>query len=171
MLVGKRDPLREGKLRISVIVLLSAFYSFCQPASAQSFKTDYDSLVSLEKDFSDAEEGVRAALQGKFDGNAEYRCVYLVLESSSHLKDIFVHYKFSVAIRDVVKTQEDSTKASAVLKTQTELMQSELKRYHRRLTNAMTICRTIPLAVTQATAVLTIIEKGQVVVKLIADKL
>jgi hypothetical protein len=171
VLVGKRDPLREGKLRISVIVLLSAFYSFCQPASAQSFKTDYDSLVSLEKDFSDAEEGVRAALQGKFDGNAEYRCVYLVLESSSHLKDIFVQYKFSVAIGDVIKDHEDREKVGALLKTQTDLMRSELERYHRRLKNAMTICSTIPLAVTKATELLTIVEKGEAVVKSIADKL
>jgi hypothetical protein len=164
-------PLREGRLRISVIVLFSAVYMFCQPASAQTFGTEYESLVSLEKDFSEAEKGVEAALQGKFDGNAEYRCVSLVLESSSHLKDILSHYKFSVAIRNVVKDREDREQVSALLKTHTDLMQSELQRYHRRLTNAMIICRTIPLAVTQATAVLTIIEKGQAVVKLIADKL
>jgi hypothetical protein len=50
-------------------------------------------------------------------------------------------------------------------------MQSELQRYHRRLTNGMIICQAIPLAVTKATELLTIVEKGEAVVKLIADKL
>jgi hypothetical protein len=90
-LVGGGSPLREGTLRISLIVLLSAIFIFCHPAGGQNFKTEYESVVSLEKEFSEAEQGVGAALQGKFDGNAEYRCVSLVLDSSSHLKDIFAH--------------------------------------------------------------------------------
>jgi hypothetical protein len=159
-------------VRIFGTVLFAVVYIFCQPpAHAQSFKTEYESLVSLEKDFSEAEQGFFAALQDKPDGNAEYRCVSLVLQSSSHLKDIFAQYKFSVSIRDAVKDQEDREKVSALLKTQTQLMQSELERYHRRLSNGMIICRDIPLSITKATELLTIVEKGEAVVKSIGDKL
>lgn len=158
-------------MRITVIVLFSAFYISYQPAGAQSFRADYESLVSLEKEFAEATEDVATALRDMAEATGEYRCINFVSRRLSHLSDVFAHYKFSVAIRDVVKDQEDREKVTALLMAQTELMQSDLKREHGRIKAIVALCSTVPMAVTKGTAVLTIIEKGEAVVRLIADKL
>ncbi len=107
-------------MRISMIVLFSAAYIFCQPASGQSFRADYESLVSLGKEFSHAEQGVEAALRDVAENTGAHRCMNYIFQRSSHLKDIFAYYQFSVAIKEVVKDQEDREKVSALLKTHTD---------------------------------------------------
>jgi hypothetical protein len=87
------------------------------------------------------------------------------------LSGTFAHYKFSVAIMDVIKDQGDRQKGIELLKVQTDLVRGELQLRRKRINEVAGTCSKFPLVVAKGTEVLTVIKKGEAVVNSISNKL
>ena len=145
-------------------------------ASAQG--SDYRSLVSLENEFTEVAKDVIVSLQGMASSQGmtnrrgvEFDCLDVPLRLAFELGQTFTHYKYSVAILDVIKDQEDRQKAIELLKVQTDLVRGELQVHRKRMNEVVGTCSKFPLVVAKGTEVLTVIKKAEPVVKSIADKL
>jgi len=153
------------------IVLSFAVCVLTQPASAQDFASDFQSLILLENEFKEVAKDVGASLQGKISKTSEaYDCLNS-FKAAFELSEIFTHYKFSVAIMNGIKDRADREVGIEILKVQTELVQQELQVDRKRINEIVGTCSKFPLVVAKGTEVLTAIKKGEDVVKSIADKL
>jgi hypothetical protein len=151
---------------------LVALWAFQSTSLAQVGGPEFEAVLNSDKEFGQIARDVVGALRGMPNvSGLEHACVESALLGAKEMSSDFSHYKFAIAIWNVLRDEVDKMNAAKLLKIETKQIQDEIRIVRERVSSSLGTCSRFPLAIAKGTELLEALKRANGAIDMVSRKL